>query len=268
MAEFDEYVIRNIYDSCDICTKGSLRTVFSWLPQVVIDCNNNGKICTFDEFSNMDIHERIKIACFLGGDLYAHVYSVFMNNVHAGEYRWGSDNKFFRVQYKKKIVAATEGGHANVLKHFIENIPDVLDDYEFISECILLACDKGHLDAAMYLSTLTSVGNVNARVALVNAAYNGQLEIVKFLHETFYIRERFVIDSFIAACTSNKPNIAQYLYVFVDEEIRDLGMTEACRHGSLDVVMFLHSQGVWINRDMARDNGHMDVVQFACSVAH
>lgn len=256
----DECVTKNVRKR-DICTNNAFRRVCAWLPKVEVKCTHDGKTCALNDYHKQDVHKRIRYACYIGGELYAHEYALFVNMVKMGEYRWGSISKFFRVQYEEKMYAAACGGHIDIMKHFQENVKCINETCA--CRCFIGACQNGHMDIVKYLLTFEHSKVYPIKMCILETVSNGHSDLASFLHDMYpYIGRSCFKNCFAKACENGHADLAIHFMEYADDNTLDDAMMAACENGELDIVVILHENcGIPVNCEAAYEHDH--IIEYA-----
>jgi hypothetical protein len=233
----------------------------------------------------------IRVKEILGKDIMIELFKTTIKNNYLDIVR--SLFNHFNVNY---IIKSEVREWAEIEK--LENLEMVklirdMTQYIHILQCnrlervsyltFLMACKEGRMSFLEYTkeSVLMNIYLTKkvCQEAVVVAAKNGQIEVLKFLHSAFcFDKSDLMIDiTFIKACQEGHLEIVKYLHINYDlkREILDKDMIyafkRACWGGHLEIVKYL------INYDLKREildkdmiyafkraccDGHLEIVKY------
>jgi hypothetical protein len=155
------------------------------------------------------------------------------------------------------VTKVAAQGQLDLLKNLIAFRPDVLPPVAMDQ-----AARNGHIQVVMYLHEHTNATCTTA--AMDGAAVYGQLNVVKYLHENR--TEGCTAKALNNAAISGNLELVQFLHEQRSEGCTSNAMDNAAYYGHLDVVRFLHehrTEGCTTRAmDSAAKNGHLPTVQF------
>ena len=185
-------------------------------------------------------------------------------------YKSNSNNFIYHCYYCNQFLSINDLKLLNIeLKNIfssgkLEQIKYLIEQKEFIwkNEYFDEAASNGHLDVVKFLH---SIGKDCTTNAMDDASNYGHIEIVKFLHS---IGKDCTTKAMDWASKNGHLEIVKYLHS-IGKEYTEWAMDWASENGHLEVVKFLHSIGAHCTRsamDWASENGHLEVVKFLHSI--
>jgi len=150
------------------------------------------------------------------------------------------------------------------------NIIRILDQYGYLfsDDSINETVENGHLSLTMFLYEVHEL--VPAEFAIIEAATNGHIDVLKWLYATKLINVVDINDVMMAACCNNKLDIVKWL----GKKITPLQicMDCACERNSLDVAKYLHEQYNMFctdtSFDVAASEGNIEMIVWLTSIGN
>lgn len=172
------------------------------------------------------------------------------------------------IDYSKcwTMLRAAGGGHIALLRRLHAAGRNNEDEFSLrdAEQAMVLAAQSGYLEVVQFLQI--NYPQRGKTWCLELAASNGQLAVLKWLHEHGGDKDRLTMSAFDDAAENGHLEVVKWLHENRSEGSTTRAMDCAARSGRLDIVKWLHGhrqEGCTTQAmDWAAQAGHLDVVQW------